>query len=91
MITDHREAFFRQRRLVFEDVIQIFVVTPGEHHVIESAVGLVDTIFARVDGVIVVGIVDEGIGVDDRWVICTTDNERVLKEQGQLATMLSIR
>lgn len=53
-------------------------MAPREHHVIETAIRLVDTILGRVHGVIVIRVVDKCVVVDDRRVICATDNKRVL-------------
>jgi len=41
------------------------IVTPGKHHVVKTAVGLVDAILRGVDGVVEIGVCSKGLRVDD--------------------------
>ena len=55
------------------------IVTPGEHHVLQPAVGRVDAVLGGVDGILEVGVSDEGVRVDDFVGELASNDEGVLK------------
>ena len=40
-------------------------MTPREHDVVQAAVRLIDTVLRGIDGIVVIGILFERLGVDD--------------------------
>jgi hypothetical protein len=49
-------------------------VAPGEHHIVEAAVGLIDPIFSRENLVIRIGVVCKSLRVDDLVREFTSDD-----------------
>lgn len=49
MVPDHGEGFGRQEGLIFADVVEILVVAPREHHVVEAAARGVDAVLGAVN------------------------------------------
>lgn len=78
VVTDDGESLLGQRRLVLDDVVQILIVTPREHHVVKTTARAVDSELGAVDLVVVIGILLEGLGtVDDSVVESKADGEGV--------------
>lgn len=53
---------------------------PRQHHVVETTMGLVDAILGRVHGVVRIGVVFEGVRVDDFVRELASNDEGVLLE-----------
>lgn len=82
VVADHREALLGQRALVLQDGVEVLVVPPREHHVVQPAVRRVDPVRRGVDGVMCVWVGGEGLGVDDLVGEGAPDDEGVLWEGG---------
>lgn len=41
------------------------IMAPGQHDIVETAIGLVDTIFRRVDGIVDIRVIGKRVGVYD--------------------------
>lgn len=77
MVPDHGEGLGGEGALFLADVVQVLVVAPGEHDVVEAAGGGVDAVLGGVDGVDGVRVGGEGAGVDDAFVEAAADGEGV--------------
>ena len=55
------------------------IMTPGEHHVLQPAVGRVDAVLGGVDRILEVRVSDEGVGVDDLVGELASNDEGVLE------------
>ena len=78
VVADHGEGLGGQGGLALDDVVEVLVVAPGEHDVVEAAAGAVDAELGAVDLVAVVRVVLEGLGaVDDTVVKGAADGEGV--------------
>lgn len=82
VVADHRKPFLRQRALVLQDGVEVLVVPPRKHHVVQPAVRRVDPVRRGVDGVMCVWVGGEGLGVDDLVGEGAPDDEGVLWEGG---------
>lgn len=80
VVADHREALLGQRALVLQDGVEVLVVPPREHHVVQPAVRRVDPVRRGVDGVVCVWVGGEGLGVDDLVGESASDDEGILWE-----------
>lgn len=77
VVADHGQRLGRQRRLVPDDMIQILVVAPRQHHVVHAAAGGVDAVLRAVHRVHRVRVQPETLRVDDALVERAADGERV--------------
>lgn len=78
VVADHGEGLVRKGGLVLDDVVEVFVVAPGEHDVVQTAARAVDSELGVVDGVVEVLVVLEGLAaVDDALIEATADGECV--------------
>ncbi|PNY27089.1 hypothetical protein TCAP_02983 [Tolypocladium capitatum] len=77
VVTNHGERLVRQDGLVAHDVVEVLVVAPAEHHIVEAAAGAVDAEPGAVDGVVDVRVVGKGAGQDDALVKGAADGERI--------------
>lgn len=82
VIADHCEALLGQRALVLQDGVEVLVVPPREHHVVQPAVRRVDPVRRGVDGVVCIRVGGEGLGVDDLVGEGAPDDEGILWEGG---------
>lgn len=69
---------WRARREIFWRHGTHLVVTPGEHDIIKATVGLVDTIFRRIDAIARVWVCFERLWIYDFIRKFAADNECVL-------------
>jgi hypothetical protein len=78
VVAYHGERLRWQRALLLGDVVEILVVSPAQHDVVEAAAGGIDAVLGAVDLVIVVSIGFEGlVAVDDLVVKGAADWEGV--------------
>ncbi len=63
VVPDAEECFGWQ--IVFRNLVQVFVVAVGHVNIVESAIRLVNTVDGLVFVVVVVGVFDEILRVDD--------------------------
>lgn len=81
VVADHSERLSRQDRLLLGNVVEVLIVTPREHDIVQSAARRVDTELGAVDGVVIVRVVLEGLGaVDDAVIETKTDGESVTND-----------
>lgn len=64
VVPQHRQSFRRDRRLGLADLVDVFIVAPGNHQRVDTAVGGVDAVLRGVERVGEVGVFGEGVGVD---------------------------
>lgn len=65
VVADHGQGLVGERGLVLDDVVEVLVVAPAEHDVVETAVGRVDAVLGVVVGVGGIGVaLSEGGRVD---------------------------
>ncbi len=77
MVSDHGEGLGWQSGLVFDDVVEIFIVAPGEHYIIQPATRCIDSKFGAVDWVVIVRVALKSIWVDNTPIESTTDREGI--------------
>lgn len=77
VVADHGESLVGQLALVLDDVVEVLVVAPAEHDVVEADAGRVDAELGAVDGVVVVRVALEGVRVDAALVEAAADGEGV--------------
>ena len=44
VVADHSESFIGESRLLLGDVVEVLIVTPGEHNLIKTTARAVDTV-----------------------------------------------
>ena len=67
----------RLRQIVFEQVVQVFVMAPGHVHLVQPAVGAVDAQLGVVAAVVAVRISGKKLGVDDALRVAAADRKGV--------------
>ena len=78
VVTDHRQRLRGQDRLLLADMVEVLIVAPGEHDVVQPTARRVDTVLGAVDLVVVVRVILEGLGaVDDTVVEAQTNGEGI--------------
>lgn len=77
VVADHGERLVGEGALVLDDVVEVLVVAPAEHDVVEADTRRVDAELGAVDGVVVVRVALEGLRVDAALVKGAADGERV--------------
>ena len=78
VVTDHSQRLGRQDGLLLADVVEVLIVAPGEHDVVQATARRVDTVLGAVDLVVVVRVILEGLGaVDDTVVESQSDGEGI--------------
>lgn len=78
VVSNHRQALSRECGLVLDNVIEVFVVSPGEHNIIQADSGGINAKLCLVNIVVVVFIVLERIfSKNDSIVERTADREGV--------------
>jgi len=97
VVADHGKSLIGNGALLLDDVVEVLVVAPADHDVVETAARCVDTVLGAVDGVLAVGVVLESAGVDDAVVELAADDESVtdnipltlcLEEEEELAQVV---
>ena len=79
--SDHGKSLLWQGALVLADVVEVLVVAPAEHDVVETAAWGVDAVLGAVDRVFEVWVLRERlVAVDDALVECTADWEGVTND-----------
>jgi hypothetical protein len=61
VISDHGKTFCRNRRLVFDDAVEVLIMAPGEEDVVKATAFAVDAELAAVDWVRIIRVVLEGV------------------------------
>ena len=64
MVSNHGKALVRKGALLLADVVEVLVMTPAKHDVVETATRAVDAVFGAVDRVFAVWVARESSGVD---------------------------
>ena len=75
VVADHGQALLGE--VVPDDVVEVFVVSPGQVDIVEPAVGLVDAAWGLVFGDLRVGVLVEELGEDDLVGEAAADGEGV--------------
>lgn len=86
VVADHGEGFRRESRLVLDDVVEVLIMSPGEHDIIQTAVRAVDAELRAVDLVPVVRVILKGLGAVDNAVVKGTAHGEGIADNIPLAT-----
>jgi len=77
VVSDHCEGLIRESALLLADMVEIFIVAPAQHDIVQAAAGWINPVFGAVDLVPTVGIVGERARVDDALIEPAADRESV--------------
>jgi len=80
VVSDHGQRLIWQRRLLLDDMVQVLIMAPTEHDLIESTAFAVDAVLGAVDRVVVVLVAFEGIWIDDTLIEGTAHREGVAND-----------
>lgn len=78
VVADDGQGLVGESGLVLHDVVEVLVVTPGKHDLVQTTAGAVNSELSAIDVVAVVRVLLEGLGaVDDAVIESETDGEGV--------------
>src|SRR3984957_8552267 len=78
VIPNHSQSLCRERALLLDDVVQILIMSPAQHDIVESTARAIDAILGAVDFIVIICIVSKGlVAVDDGIVKGATHRKGV--------------